>query len=138
MEGRFFETNVRVRGGNRRVAPKGGHLMVTITNRPQSLPTETPVIKTGCGNLYIVFSKDPGCFEVELHLGKSGSCQRAMLEAIQGLLTIMRRQLTPIPRKMIIKTLRGIRCPSDSPYLPSCPEAIAKILAEEWDLKEGD
>jgi hypothetical protein len=88
--------------------------------------------------MYIVLSQDSTCFELELHLGKSGSCQRAMLEAIQGLLTIMRRQLTPIPRKMILKTLTGIRCPTDSEFLPSCPEAICRILREEWDLKEED
>lgn len=107
-----------------------------ITERPVSLPTETPLIKTGCGNLYCTLSQDPGCWEIKLELGKSGSCQRAFIEAIGTLLTIMRRQLTPIPRKMIIHALEGIRCPQDSNFIPSCPEAIARVLKEEWGIKD--
>lgn len=106
-----------------------------ITKRPQSLETATPVIKTGCANLYCTISQDPSCFELKLELGKSGSCQRAFIEAISNLLTIMRRQLTPIPRKMIIHALEGIRCPQDSQFIPSCPEALARVLKEEWGIK---
>lgn len=109
-----------------------------ITERPQRLPSETLKIMTGCGEFYITISKDPACFEMELHLGKSGSCQQAMLETIQGLLTLCRRQLNPIPRKLIIKVLKGIRCPTDSSFLPSCPEAIARTLAGEWGGVEPD
>jgi hypothetical protein len=103
-----------------------------IIERPPSIPSETVRVRTGCGEFYMTVSKDPNCFEVELHLGKSGSCQQAMLEAIRGLLTICRRQLNPIPRKLIIHQLKGIRCPQDSSFIPSCPEAIARVLEGEW------
>ena len=113
-------------------------MITEITERPVSLPTETPMVRVACGNLYLILSKDPGCFEMELHLGKVGSCAKAMLEVIQGLLTVMRRQRTPIPRQLILKQLKGIRCPMDSPFLPSCPEGIYRVLRDEWGIKEGD
>ena len=107
-----------------------------ITERPTSLPTETVKTKTGCGEFYVTLSQDADCFEIDLHLGKSGSCQQAFLEAIRGLLTICRRQLHPIPRALILKQIEGINCPMSGPHLPSCPHAIAKVLREEWGLKE--
>ena len=108
-----------------------------ITERPDSLPSETVRVKTGCGEFYITISKDKNCFEIDFQLGKSGSCTRAFLEAISGLITIARRQLNPIPRKLIIKQLEGIRCPTDSTFLPSCPEAIARILKQEWGEEDA-
>ena len=109
-----------------------------ITERPQSLPSATPRIRTGCGSLFCTISQDPECFEFKMELGKSGSCQKAFIEALSTLLTIMRRQLTPIPRKMIVHALEGIRCPQDSGFIPSCPEAIARVLKDEWGLKDEE
>ena len=109
-----------------------------LSERPRRIPTETVRVKTGCGDFYMTVSKDPTCFECELHLGKAGSCQQAMLEAIRGLLTIARRQRNPLPRKLIIKALKGIRCPSDSGFLPSCPHAIARVLEGEWGEEIDD
>ena len=111
-----------------------------ITERPDSLPSVSIRVAAGCkdifGEFYITISTDPKCFEIKLELGKSGSCQRAMLEAIQGLLTICRRQLNPIPRKLILRQLKGIRCQNDSAFLPSCPEAICRLLETEWGEEE--
>jgi len=109
-----------------------------ITERPVSINSATPMIRVGCGNLYLILSQDSSCFETEIHLGKGGSCQKALLEVIQGLLTVMRRQLTPIPRKMILKQLKGIRCPEDSPFVPSCPEGLYRLLKAEWNIKEDE
>lgn len=108
-----------------------------MVERPDSLPTETHRVKTGCGNLYVTYSTDPKCFELDLRLGKSGGCCQAMLEVIRGLITIARRQLNPIPRKLIIHQLQGIRCPQDSPHIPSCPQAVCQILAKFWGEEEG-
>ena len=109
-----------------------------ITERPVSLPTETVRIQTPCGEFYVTLSKDPACFEIDLHLGKTGSCQQAFLAMARGLLTICRRERNPIPRALIIKQLEGINCPFSSPYLPSCPHAIATVLKAEWGIKDGD
>jgi len=113
-----------------------------ITPRPDRLPSESIRVAAGCkdifGEFYITISKDPKCFEMKLNLGKSGSCQQAMLEAIQGLITICRRNLNPIPRKLIIKVLKGIRCQNDSTFLPSCPEAICRLLETEWGEEEKE
>lgn len=109
-----------------------------ISERPPSLPSATPKVKVPCGTLFMVFSTNPKCEEVELHLGKGGSCPKHFLEVIQGLLTIMRRQLTPIPRKMILKQLRGIKCPFSNDFSPSCSEAIRIMLAKEWGIEEGE
>jgi hypothetical protein len=94
------------------------------------------MIRVACGTLYMVLSQDPECFETEIHLGKGGSCQKALLEVIQGLLTVMRRQLTPIPRKLILKQLRGIRCENDSSFLPSCAEGLYRLLKAEWNIED--
>jgi len=107
-----------------------------ITERPVSLPTETVRIQTPCGEFYVTLSKDPACFEIDLHLGKTGSCQQAFLAMARGLLTICRRERNPIPRALIIKQLEGINCPFSSPYLPSCPHAIATVLKAEWGIKD--
>jgi len=61
-----------------------------------------------------------------------------MLQVIQGLLTVMRRQLTPIPRKLILKQLKGIRCEMDSPFLPSCAEGLYRLLKTEWGIKDEE
>jgi len=111
---------------------------IVITRRPESLPTETTKVRTGCGSLFITISKDKNCFEIDLHLGKAGSCTQAMLEVIRGLLTICRRQLNPIPRKLIIRQLDGIRCPTDSAFFPSCPQAICNVLKTEWGEEEKE
>lgn len=107
-----------------------------ITERPDSLPTETVRVKTGCGDFYITLSKDKNCFEIDFHLGKAGNCAQAFLEVIRGLLTICRRQLNPIPRKLILRQLKGIRCPTDSAFFRSCPDAIAHVLKQEWGEEE--
>ncbi len=112
--------------------------MPEITERPVRLPSATTEARCACGTLYVITSQDPKCFEMEIHLGKGGSCAKAMLEVIAGLLTVMRRQLTPIPRKMILKQLRGVKCENSGPFLKSCPESIYELLKSEWNVKEGD
>lgn len=106
----------------------------SITPRPQSLLTETTRVQVGCGEMYIILSRDPECFECEIHLGKAGNCASAYLMVIANLITLSRRHLNPIPRALIIKALAGIKCSSDSGFVPSCPEAIAKVLREKWGL----
>ena len=113
-----------------------------ITARPASLPTETIGVKTGCGNAFVTTSLDPKFFELAIILGKSGNCVQGLLEALATCITLMRRAKPPIARRRILRALNKIRCPSDSVFLKSCPQAIHDVLAAKWfpveDEKEAE
>ena len=103
-----------------------------VTVRPASLPTETIGVKTGCGNAFVTTSLDPKFFELSILLGKSGNCVQGLLEALATCITLMRRAKPPIARRRILRALNKIRCPSDSVFLKSCPQAIHDVLAAKW------
>lgn len=51
--------------------------------RPTITSGRTYKVETGCGNLYVTINKDSNeFFEVFAHLGKSGQCGAAQIEAL--------------------------------------------------------
>lgn len=106
-----------------------------ISERPQCLDTETIRSQVSCSGLYITASLDPITWEIAPTIGKAGCCERSFLEALWRLLTIARRQLNPIPRKLIISAIWGIRCSLDR-NKTSCIQAIADYLIMRWGFED--
>lgn len=107
-----------------------------IEPRPRPRVTEGRTIetKTGCGSLYVTINEDSeGIAEVFVQLGKSGGCSASQTEAIGRLLSIsLRSWINP---EVLIKQLKGIRCPSigfdNGEIITSCADGVAKVL-EKW------
>jgi len=79
--------------------------------------------------MYVTVSSDPAYHEVFAVLGKSGGCAAGFLESLGRIITLALN--AGVPLEKIIKQLVGVRCPTDSEFLPSCPEAIARVLKGE-------
>jgi ribonucleoside-diphosphate reductase alpha chain len=103
--------------------------------KPRKRPVETKGtiarVNTGCGSLYITVAyDDKGIFEVFATLGKSGGCASAQLEATCRLITLALRSGVDVT--MVVKQLRGIRCPNiaweEGQSILSCADAIASVL----------
>ena len=111
--------------------------MLHPVERPKELISRTHRFKMACGKtLYVTvsFRPDNGVnpFEVFVTLGKVGSCDRAMIEALGRAISYYLR-VGGHPAD-IARTLRNIRCPASSPNpnMPtSCPDAIARVIEEE-------
>jgi len=101
----------------------------------------TRKVPFGCGNMYVdinVIKMRP--VRVFIRIGKCGACQRALLEAVGRLVTIMLEQGDPLER--IVHTLIGIRCTEASvgsartdhsgkrQVVLSCMDALAKELKD--------
>jgi ribonucleoside-diphosphate reductase alpha chain len=107
-----------------------------IEPRPRPRVTEGRTIetRTGCGSLYVTINEDSeGIAEVFVQLGKSGGCSASQTEAIGRLLSIaLRSWINP---EVLIKQLKGIRCPSigfdNGEIITSCADGVAKVL-EKW------
>lgn len=106
----------------------------------------TRKITFGCGNVYITVNEiSLRPVRVFAKAGKAGCCQRALLEAVGRLVTIMLERGDPLDR--VIHTLSGIRCGESSmgsvrhkttgepEVCHSCMDALAKEL-KEYDLSE--
>lgn len=99
--------------------------------RPRVTRGVTIETKTGCGSLYVTINEDnEGIAEVFVQLGKSGGCAASQTEAIGRLLSIaLRSWINP---EVLIKQLKGIRCPSvgfdNGEIITSCADGVAKVL----------
>ncbi len=99
--------------------------------RPKITTGRTIETRTGCGSLYVTINEDEyGIAEVFVQLGKSGGCAASQTEAIGRLLSIaLRSWINP---EVLIKQLKGIRCPSvgfdEGEIVTSCADGVAKIL----------
>jgi len=101
----------------------------------------TERITTGCGYIYVTVNSDEhGICEVFSHLGKSGGCASAQLEATCRLISLALR--TGIEEASVIKQLRGIRCPSiaweEGKSVLSCADAMASVLEKHLIENGGD
>ncbi len=101
--------------------------------RPEVLQGETIRIKMACGNMYVTVNQAPNSkrpFEVFATLGPSGSCGRALAEALTK--TISHALRWGVPLELIVKSLKGIKCDKPSwgngRVIHSCPDAVARIL----------
>ncbi len=96
--------------------------------RVYETPSFTRKITFACGNLYITINEiDGNPFRVFLKLGKAGHCQRALLEAVARLVTIV-LQDTDMSLDRICKTLGGIQCDKGIVGKKSCMDSLAKDL----------
>jgi ribonucleoside-diphosphate reductase alpha chain len=91
----------------------------------------TERVTTGCGYIYVTVNSDEhGICEVFSHLGKSGGCAAAQLESTCRLISLGLRSGIDVP--MLVKQLKGIRCPSiaweNGKSILSCADAIAGVL----------
>ena len=113
-----------------------------ITPRKRSKITTgiTEMVNTGCGHLYVTVNSDEqGILEVFSHLGKTGGCATAQLEAICRLISIALRAGVDV--SSIFHQLRGIRCPSlaweEGKSILSCADAIASVLEKHTTGYDG-
>ena len=102
----------------------------TIRKRGDSLRGYTERIKIGCGELYVTVNfDDDGVREIFTTNGKSGGCHSQSEATCRMVSTALKYN---IPTDVIIKQLKGIRCPSSIKNSGgsslSCPDAIARCM----------
>ena len=108
----------------------------TIKAQEEVVDGYTKKVPFACGNLYITLNVIDGKpFRVFLKLGKTGACQRALLESIARLVTIMlQEQVTSLDR--ICKTLIGMTCDKGMVGRPSCIHILAQELKSYLPTEE--
>ncbi len=104
---------------------------LTPRKRPKRTSAFVDKVTTGCGNIYVTVASDErGICEVFSHLGKSGGCASAQLEATCRLISLALRSGVDVA--VVVRQLRGIRCPSiaweEGKSILSCADAIASVL----------
>jgi ribonucleoside-diphosphate reductase alpha chain len=100
----------------------------------------TERVTTGCGYIYVTVNSDEnGICEVFSHLGKTGGCASAQLEATCRLISLALRSGVDVASA--IRQLRGIRCPSiaweEGKSILSCADAIASVLEKHTSGYDG-
>lgn len=102
-----------------------------VFERPKRLESNSVLVDTGCGHLYVTVSYYEGApVEMLASLGKAGTCVRAMLEALTRSITLGIKYGVPVDE--FVKELRDIRCPSrgidQGVEILSCADAIGRVL----------
>ena len=100
----------------------------------------TERVTTGCGYIYVTVNSDEhGICEVFSHLGKTGGCASAQLEATCRLISLALR--SGVDLTSVVRQLRGIRCPSiaweEGKSILSCADAIASVLEKHISGYDG-
>ena len=102
-------------------------------DRPDSVPSITQQVETGCGNIYVIVGTLEGSnapYELQIKLGKAGGCMYCNLEAIARLTTLCLK--CGATTTEIVNQLKNLKCPSKTFYqsaeIHSCPDAVAKVL----------
>jgi len=113
-----------------------------LTPRKRSKVTSgfTERVTTGCGYIYVTVNSDErGICEVFSHLGKTGGCASAQLEATCRLISLALRSGVDVAS--VVRQLRGIRCPSiaweEGKSILSCADAIASVLEKHTTGYDG-
>lgn len=96
----------------------------------------TSKFRMGCGTLFVTVNRDEhGLCEVFANLGKAGGCPSQSEATCRAVSAALRSGVDPV---VLIEQLKGIRCLStsvarkdnDGVNVLSCPDAIAKAIAE--------
>ena len=100
----------------------------------------TERVTTGCGYIYVTVNSDEhGICEVFSHLGKTGGCASAQLEATCRLISLALRSGVDVAS--VVRQMRGIRCPSiaweEGKSILSCADAIASVLEKHTTGYDG-
>lgn len=102
----------------------------TRIQRPDSIPSVTHKIDTGCGGLFVTVGfHESKPIEVIIRLGKTGSCTYCQNEALGRVISIGLQ--CGVPLSEYIHTLKGCQCENPKigqAHIKSCVDGLAKAL----------
>lgn len=98
---------------------------------PEIMPGYTKRVQFGCGNVYIIICENnrQPC-RVEVQKGKTGCCERALLEAICRLINLWLSEKKDV--NDVIMAISGLRCPNGIAGVGrlSCVDALAREMQQ--------